>query len=451
MFKLSSIHSFTMSKILRDSAGRSIKKTLLLMQKGKPEEALKGLEKAEEAAKILLNDLENEFSQANLQMNFHNVFNLGYFLQITGRFPQAQYFYELSFLISQKLLETDPENVVYQSNVGETLNNLGTLLSAMGRIEEAKERYEKALEMRQKLLETNPENVAYQSDVGETLNNLGTLLSAMGRIEEAKERFEKALEIRQKLLETSPENVAYQSNVGSTLNNLGILLSDMGRIEEAKERYEKALEMRQKLLETDPENVVYQSKVGATFNNLGILLSDMGRIEEAKERYEETLGIFTEPMQYLTIGRKSQAIIRVIELNLDLAEEETNYRKQMDYLEESYQLCKENQEFFITYGLRHERKLVMEAGFSAYVDYVMKDIRWEKDSKKRAIGYKKAIKAIEKLGKIGDDEEVEKIASSTVCYLEGRKLVNEALASEQPDLELIKQAANQFKDAKETY
>jgi predicted amidohydrolase len=156
-------------------------------------------------------------------------------------------------------------------------------------------------------------------------------------------------------------------------------------------------------------------------------------------------------MQYLTIGRKSQAIIRVIELNLDLAEEETNYRKQMEYLEESYQLCKENQEFFITYGLKHERKLVMEAGFSAYVDYVMKNIRWEKDSKKRAVGYEKAIKVIEVLGKIGDDEEVAKIASSTVCYLEGRKLVNEALGSEQPDLELIKQATNQFKDAKETY
>jgi tetratricopeptide (TPR) repeat protein len=392
-----------MSKSLRDSAGRSIKKTLLLMEKGKQEEALKELENAEEAAKLLLKDPENEFFQANLQMNFNNVFNIGYFLQITGRFPQAQNFYELSFLISHKLLETDPENVAYQSNVGTTLNNLGILLSNMGRIEEAKQRYEKALEMRQKLLENDP------------------------------------------------ENVAYQSNVAMTLNNLGILLSDMGRIDDAKERYEKALEMRQKLLETDPENVAYQSNVAMTLNNLGNLLSDMGRIEEAKERYEETLGIFTEPMQYLTIGRKSQAIIKVIELNLDLAEEETNYRKQMDYLEESYQLCKENQEFFITYGLRHERKLVMEAGFSAYVDYVMKDIRWEKDSKKRAIGYEKAIKAIEKLGKIGDDEEVERIASSTVCYLEGRKLVNEALTSEQPDLELIKQAANQFKDAKETY
>lgn len=55
------------------------------------------------------------------------------------------------------------------------------------------------------------------------------------------------------------------------------------------------------------------------------------------------------------------------------------------------------------------------------------------------------------MGKSEDDEEVEKIASSTVYYLEGRKLVNQALESEQPDLELIKQAANQFKNAKETY
>ena len=68
MFKLSSIHSFTMSKSLRDSAGRSIKKTLLLMQKGKPEEALKELEKAEEAIKPLLNSPEKEFIQESFQI-----------------------------------------------------------------------------------------------------------------------------------------------------------------------------------------------------------------------------------------------------------------------------------------------------------------------------------------------------------------------------------------------
>ena len=47
------------------------------MQKGKPEEALKELEKAEEAAKILLNDPENKSFQESRQINLKNVVTLG--------------------------------------------------------------------------------------------------------------------------------------------------------------------------------------------------------------------------------------------------------------------------------------------------------------------------------------------------------------------------------------
>ncbi|AKB50452.1 hypothetical protein MSBRW_1199 [Methanosarcina barkeri str. Wiesmoor] len=525
---------------MRDSAVNHLKEALELMQKNQNEEALKALEKAEEAARhektndiflyvqtlkghlmqavgayeealnihslalkiaeeLISTDPDNELYQSILQMNLDEIITLGNILYNTGRFLQAKNCYELHLQISQYLLATDPENVSYQSDVamtlnnlgallknmgrieeakqryensleiyenllatdpenvsyqsyvGTTLNNLGALLSDMGRIEEAKQRYENSLEIYENLLATDPENVSYQSYVGTTLNNLGALLSDMGRIEEAKQRYENALEIYENLLATDLENVSYQSYVGTTLNNLGSLLSDMGRIEEAKQRYENALEMRQNLLEHDPENVSYQSYVGTTLNNLGNLLWNMGRIGEAKQRYEKALEIYSEPMQYLTIGRKSHSIMKLIELNTEQAKSETNSHRQIKYLEEAYQLCKKNQEFFSKYGLKHEKKLVMEAGLSAYVDYVIKDIREEKDSEKRAEGYEKAIKAIEKLGKIEDDEEIEKTAYSTVCYLEGRKLVNEALGSEQPDLELIKQATNQFKDAKETY
>jgi hypothetical protein len=101
----------------------------------------------------------------------------------------------------------------------------------------------------------------------------------------------------------------------------------------------------------------------------------MGRIEDAKDRYKEALKIYTEPMQYLTIGRKSNSIIRLIELTTEQAEKETNSHLQIKYLEEAYQLCKKNQEFFDKYDLKHEKKLVMEAGFSAYVEYVMRNIR----------------------------------------------------------------------------
>ncbi len=50
----------------------------------------------------------------------------------------------------------------------------------MGRIEEAKERHEKALEIYEKLLETDPKNMVYQSAVAMTLNNFGVLLSRYG-------------------------------------------------------------------------------------------------------------------------------------------------------------------------------------------------------------------------------------------------------------------------------
>jgi tetratricopeptide (TPR) repeat protein len=208
--------------------------------------------------------------------------------------------------------------------------------------------------------------------------------------------------------ETACQDEFLQNYTGTTLNNLGALLWTMGRIEEAKNRYEKALEMREKLLENDPENVTYQSYVGTTLNNLGALLKNMGRIEEAKNRYEKALEIYTEPMQYLTIGKKAESIIRLIELSSEQAEKETNSHRQIKYLEESYQLCKKNQEFFNKYELKHEKKLVMEAGLSAYVDCVIKDIREEKDSKKRAEGTKKRLKPLKNWEKSGTMKKLQK-------------------------------------------
>ncbi len=72
-------------------------------------------------------------------------------------------------------------------------------------------------------------------------------------------------------------------------------------------------------------------------------------------------------------------------------------------------------------------------------------------SGKKAKQYENALQAVEKLGEIEDDEAVSKLYSSAICYLRGRKLVNEALTHKKPDLELLRQAVDQFKNARETY
>ena len=366
---------------------------------GAYEEALKIHSLALKATEELLSkDPDNELYQSSLQMNLDEIFTLGNRFYNMGRFLQAKNCYEIHLLISQKLLENDPENVAYQSNVGVTLNNLGALLSDMGRIEEAKERYEKALEIYEKLLENRPRKRSVPIICRNDTQQFRKLAFEYGAHRRGKTKVRKSTRNETKnSSKTDPENVAYQSYVGMTLNNLGNLLSDMGRIEEAKQRYEKALEMYEKLLKTDPENVAYQSDVGMTLNNLGNLLSDMGRIEEAKQRYEESLTIYTEPMQYLTIGKKSHSIMKLIDLNSKLATEEKEPLDQMRYLREVYKLCKRHQEFFIKYELKNERELVTEAGLNAYIDFLMKRMKLENGFEKRAKKYGMALEAVKKL------------------------------------------------------
>jgi tetratricopeptide (TPR) repeat protein/predicted amidohydrolase len=89
--------------------------------------------------------------------------------------------------------ESHAHSIIF--NVAITLNHFGASFSRMGRIDDAKELYEGALKRHERLLESDPDNVTYQSYVATTLNNLGTLLSGMGRIDDAMARYEGALDI----------------------------------------------------------------------------------------------------------------------------------------------------------------------------------------------------------------------------------------------------------------
>lgn len=112
--------------------------------------------------------------------------------------------------------------------------------------EEAKLRFERSLIMTQELLDSDPDNAAFQSSVAGILHNLGNLVRIMGPVEEAEEaklRFERSLIMKQKLLEKNHNNISYQSDVAKTLNNLGLLLRDMGRMKEAKLRFEESLDI----------------------------------------------------------------------------------------------------------------------------------------------------------------------------------------------------------------
>lgn len=232
---------------LRKEAVKHFNETVDLMQKGKPEESLESLHKAEKAAQ----------EAKDGAILFHTLRARGQILQSLGRLEEAMETYAFSLRTSEKLLSEDPENRLYIDTLRLNLNNIGNLgniFQRMGNFALSRQCYEIGLEISRKLLDSQPENEFYQMYIGNTLNNLGELLFAMGQVEEAREKYEKALEMYEKLLQNYSGDIEYLLDKEMTLNNLGVLFSEKGQKEEAKKNFKEALEILEPLSKRDPKN-----------------------------------------------------------------------------------------------------------------------------------------------------------------------------------------------------
>jgi tetratricopeptide (TPR) repeat protein len=246
---------------LREEAVKYFNETVDLIQKGKPEESLESLQKAEKAAQ----------EAKDGAILFHTLKVRGQILHSVGRLEEALETYAFSLRTSEKLLSEDPENKLYLDTIRLNLNNIGNLgniFQRMGNFTFSRQCYEIGLEICQKRLESRPENEFYQMYAGNTLNNLGELLFTMGHVEEAKEKYEKALKIYEKLIKNYPSNAEYLSDKEMTLNNLGILFYEKGQKEEAKQNFREALKLLEILSKKDPNNKKLKEKVNLTREKL---------------------------------------------------------------------------------------------------------------------------------------------------------------------------------------
>lgn len=250
-----------MPEKLREEAVKYFNETVDLIQKGKPEESLESLQKAEKAAQ----------EAKDGAILFHTLKVRGHILQSVGRLEEALETYTFSLKTSEKLLSDDPENELYIDTLRLNLNNIGNLgniFQRMSNFPSSKQCYEIGLEISQEQLDYQPENEFYRMYTGNTLNNLGELLFTMEQVEEAKEKYEKALKTYEPLLKNYPKNTEYLSDTAMTLNNLGILFSEKGQKAKAKENFEKALEVLETLSKKDPGNKKLKEEISLTQERL---------------------------------------------------------------------------------------------------------------------------------------------------------------------------------------
>ncbi len=254
----------------------------LLFRGGKYSDALESLSHAEQLA------LKNERPDA-LAAVYGSFGNIHYKLD---NFEKAKGYLDRALKVSEQLALIDPS---YNTWVARALYELSAVLGNMGLLEEAKLNLERALKIRVALLNNDPDNAQYQSDVAMILKSLGTQQSQMSKFEEAKLNFEKEAEIRDSLLSKMPENEQNQYDTAIAQNNLGRALQEIGKFKEAKLQYEKAVKIFLEMVTRDPkrpENIQYLSNLASTTTNLGIVFSKMGELKDAELNYKVALQFY---------------------------------------------------------------------------------------------------------------------------------------------------------------
>ncbi|MBN3909474.1 MAG: tetratricopeptide repeat protein [Nostoc sp. NMS1] len=308
----------------------------------------------------------------------HN--SLGFTLQQQGKLDKAIACY-------QKALETLPDSIEVQANLGNVLHIQGKL-SPDEQIYYADLNQQFGLGRQQagdlKIAELYyRQAIALQPDLVQAHNNLGEVLQQQRRLNDALKSYRKAIKIkpdypyayhnlghilqqtgnREEAVEAYKKALAIKPDLAITHNNLANTLNSLNRFDAAIESYKQAIKIR-----PDVDYIYY---------NLGALLRDRSKIEEAVQTFEQAVKVTPNynPAKFgICISQ-----LPIIYSSVDEIEFRRNqYQQHLQNLAQSYQLTNQEerakasdavgslQPFYLTYQGLNDRNLQQTYGEMIY-------------------------------------------------------------------------------------
>ncbi|PPK73931.1 hypothetical protein B0F87_11342 [Methylobacter tundripaludum] len=148
----------------------------------------------------------------------------------------------------------------------------------------AEDDYRKAIDIYKSLVQKNPDNQGYRSDLAACYKYLGTLQLDLGELTAASDSYEKAKELREDLVDLhkgDPNRLEYKSDLAESYNDLGNLNNEVGNIGKAREWHQKAFVNREQLKKNRPDVPEYRANLAETQGNLAWIELLDGRPKEA--------------------------------------------------------------------------------------------------------------------------------------------------------------------------
>lgn len=283
-----------MSRKLRDSAIRLLKKAADEIDKERYKKAFENLDAVEKIATEVKDP----------EISYQLLFFKGFAKYRIDELEESFALFEKALEISWELFSKEPEKEEYQSFIGDTIGSIGDILSKLEDPEKAKEYiyqiegiFEKAVLCFEKLLESDPDNSGYLEEFLKMIENIGLCFEAGELIEESVPFFDKKFELIEKLLQSETEMSEHLSSLDDSIMNIGSLCEDEGYLEEAQYIYDRAIEIYGKVLDKDPENTETKVYLSYAYRYLADMYSEVEDLEKAEECYKEALSLLESEIE----------------------------------------------------------------------------------------------------------------------------------------------------------
>ena len=211
-------------------------------------------------------------------------------------------YYQKSNELCDLIIKSEPSNLEARAIAGLGYRRLGAEFEETAP-QKALEYYQKARALTQEREKLDPQNAQIQIVLADCYSNIGRALMMQGDERGMKENFNLALSIFKRRYELDPNDAIVKMSLSQTYNNIGNGMARINKFPEALENYRQALDLRETYLKEHPTESGIQTRLGETTFDLGELFAKMAGAEtsiqakgknwrEAKLWYQRSLEIW---------------------------------------------------------------------------------------------------------------------------------------------------------------
>ena len=161
---------------------------------------------------------------------------------------------ETSLRFAQRALETvekavasDRADTQAKQNLAKTFSRIGIVSALLNRLPEAVSNLEKAEKNFLELIDKEPRNQIYKSDLGRLYTRFGDTKEKQGNLQGSLEAFRKSADFFEQVALADEKNTFARRDLAQSLKSVGVVYVKLGEGEKARQNLEKALEILNRL------------------------------------------------------------------------------------------------------------------------------------------------------------------------------------------------------------